>query len=56
MGMRDPSESACASGQGVHMPGPARAHLQERGPILEHLVSPEGTVLLSSQNMPGGLV
>lgn len=27
-----------------------------RGPVLEHLVSPEGTVLLTSQNMPGALV
>lgn len=51
----DPSECACAKGQWVHMPGPAWGHLQERGPVLEHLVSPEGTVLLTSQNMPGAL-
>lgn len=51
----DPSECACAKGQWAHMPGPARAHLQERSPVLEHLASPQGTVLLTSQNMPGAL-
>lgn len=53
--MCDPSECACAKGHWVHMPGPARAHLQESSPVLEHLVSPEGTVSLTSQNMPGAL-
>lgn len=53
--MHTTPECAYAKGQWVYTSGPTRARLQVGGPVMEHLVSPGDTVLLTSQNTPEAL-